>query len=402
MEIPIPEFGTSITPVFYFILAALLFFFVYRYMRQGDFALPKLPKLGNGMSTKPGDLPFCINVTRDANEGEVDPVIGREDEIRRAIHILSRRTKNNPLLVGPAGVGKTAIVEGLAFKIATGDIPANLKNKQVLALQVTELLAGTKYRGEFEKRIQQLIGQIKAANRTIILFIDEIHMLIQTKGTEGAVNFTDILKPALARGELQLIGATSLKEYEEYIKPDETLERRFQVITVDEPSVEEAITILMGVKVNYEDYHDVEIEDEAVRDAVRLSAEYITNRKLPDKAIDLIDEASAAVKVRESSAPESAVALLHDASYQARCEFDDCPKELMALKEKLSNLKSQEKERNTKEELNKIRKTMVATVKRIEEIEKDLTKSPGRPKVGSDEIKKVVAQWADVPLKSLH
>lgn len=254
---------------------------------------------------------FAVDLTAQAKIGKIDPVVGRQEEIDRATQILTRRTKNNVILVGAPGVGKTAVVEGLAGRIVTGDVPEVLLNKRVLLLQVAELLAGTKYRGEFEQRIKGIVQEIKNSNRTIILFIDEIHTITQTKGTEGAVNLSDILKPALARGDLQLIGATTQREYEEYIQPDESWDRRFQVVTVNEPTSEESIFILQGIKKNYEDYHKVKISDEAIEAAVRLSQEYIKNRRLPDKAIDIMDEASAMVNVEKGSRHHSAAALLH-------------------------------------------------------------------------------------------
>lgn len=264
-------------------------------------------------STKNLDM-FAVDLTRQAKEGKIDPVVGREEEINRATQILTRRTKNNVILVGQPGVGKTAVVEGLASRIASGEVPDVLLNKRVLLLQVSEILAGTKYRGEFEQRIKGLVQEIRNSNRTIILFIDEIHTVTQTKGTEGAVNLSDILKPALARGDLQLIGATTQKEYEQYIQPDESWDRRFQIVLVDEPSVEESVKILQGIKKNYEDYHKVKISDEAIQAAVRLSQEYIKGRRLPDKAIDIMDEASAMLNVERGSAHHSAAALLHGAS----------------------------------------------------------------------------------------
>ncbi len=396
--IPIPDFGAA-TPYVYILVGIAILVVVFVYMKKLG-----IISGGGGGSKKsaPGEVPFGFDLTEKALQGGVDPVVGRAEEIDRVIHILSRRRKNNPLLIGPAGVGKTAIVEGLALKLATDDIPTNLQGKKLWVLNITDLLSGTKYRGEFEKRVTALIQRIQGMNRMIILFIDELHMLVQTKGTEGAVNFTDVLKPALARGDLQLVGATTTKEYEEFIKPDETLERRFQLVTVDEPNVEDAITILLGVKVNYEDYHDVDIEEDAVKAAVRYSHEYIKNRRLPDKAIDLLDEASATVKVRENSAPDSAVALLHQTSYEVRCDFDECPRELMKLKQELASLKQQEQKRNTRPQLEALRKREVDVVAKIEEIEKDLMKKEGRPKVTADEIKKIVAMWAGVPVSQLH
>lgn len=355
-------------------------------------------------SSKKGssELPFCSDLLEKAREGKMDPVIGRTEEIDRVIHILSRRTKNNPLLVGPAGVGKTAIVEGLAVKIASGDIPEHLKSKKVFSLNITELLSGTRYRGDFEKRVFELLQALEESDRGIILFVDEIHMLVQTKGTEGALNITDILKPSLARGELQIVGATSIKEYDEYIAPDETLERRFQVVTVGEPSVKDAIEIVKGVKQHYELYHDVEIDDKAVEAAVRLSHEYIKKRKLPDKAIDLIDEAAAALKVRNTQAPNSALALLHGAAYQTRCDFDECPAELMELRTQLKKYRKDEKKKLTKFQLESLHKKMLETVTRIEEIEKTLKKKEGKPVVTQMEIKKVVSEWAHISLADIH
>lgn len=276
------------------------------------------------VSTKNLEM-YAVDLTRQAKEGTIDPVVGREEEINRATQILTRRTKNNVILVGLPGVGKTAVVEGLASRIASGDVPNVLLNKRVLLLQVSEILAGTKYRGEFEQRIKGIIQEIRNSKRTIILFIDEIHTITETKGTEGAVNLSDILKPALARGDLQLIGATTQKEYEQYIQPDESWDRRFQIVLVDEPSVEESVSILQGIKKNYEDYHKVIISDEAIEAAVRLSQEYIKGRRLPDKAIDVMDEASAMVNVARGSKHEQAAILLHSAAKKA-CV--NCPEEI--------------------------------------------------------------------------
>ncbi len=261
---------------------------------------------------------FTRDITADAGKGSMDPVIGRVDEIERVIHILSRRTKNNPLLIGPPGVGKTAIVEGLAYKIAQGDVPNMLRGKRVLSLKVSALLAGTKYRGELEERAQKLVQELEQAKRDIILFVDEIQTLVQSKGTEGAVNLSDIFKPALARGDLSLIGATSLKEYDQYIVTDETLERRFQPVVVDEPTVTEAIEILEGLKIKYEEFHGVEITHDAVVSAVKLSHEYIRNRQLPDKAIDLIDEAGAMVKVDVERGTSPALGIIHAAAKSSK------------------------------------------------------------------------------------
>lgn len=261
---------------------------------------------------------FAVDLTAQARQGNLDPVVGRDDEINRVIQILTRRTKNNVVLVGQPGVGKTAVVDGLASKIVNGDVPHLLLKKRVLLLQVSELLAGTKYRGEFEQRIKGIVQEIKNSNRSIILFIDEIHTITQTKGTEGAVNLSDILKPALARGELQLIGATTQKEYEAYILPDESWERRFQMVLVDEPTIDETINILKGLRQEYEEYHQVKISDEAIVAAVKLSEEYIKGRNLPDKAIDVMDEAAAKVNVARGTQHEHAAGLLHGAAKKAK------------------------------------------------------------------------------------
>jgi ATP-dependent Clp protease ATP-binding subunit ClpB len=247
---------------------------------------------------------YTRNLTELAREGKLDPVIGREAEIRRIMQVLSRRTKNNPVLIGEAGVGKTAIVEGLAKKIASGDVPESLKDKEIIALDLGALIAGTKYRGEFESRIKALLREIKRANERYILFIDELHTLVGAGAAEGAVDASNLLKPALARGELRAIGATTLKEYQKYIEKDPALERRFQPIYVAEPSVEDTIAILRGIKERYELHHGVKIKDSALRAAAVLSDRYISDRFLPDKAVDLIDEAASALRLEIESEPE--------------------------------------------------------------------------------------------------
>lgn len=319
-------------------------FFWYMKKKQGGFA--------DGGTTKQLDA-FAIDLTRLAKEGKIDPVVGREKEIKRVTQVITRRTKNNVILVGPPGVGKTAIVEGLALRIAAGDIPAVLQNKRVLSLQISELLAGTKYRGEFEQRIEHIVADIKQAHRTIILFIDEIHTVIQTRGAEGSINLSDMLKPALSFGDLQLIGATTKTEYEAYIKPEESWDRRFQPILIDEPTAEEAVAILQGVKKNYEEYHNVRFTDEAIRAAVQLSEEYIKGRQLPDKAIDLIDEAGAMLNVAAGEmAHEHATGLLHGAAKKA-----------------VSNSHKSESQ---------------------------------RPVVDAKHIKDVVAEWVGMPVSEIH
>ncbi len=247
---------------------------------------------------------FAKNLNEMASSGKLDPVIGRDEEIRRTLHILSRRSKNNPMLVGEPGVGKTAIIEGLAHRIVNGDVPENLKSKIIYSLDMGQLIAGAKYKGEFEERLKAVIKEVTDSNGEIILFIDEIHTLVGAGGGEGAMDAANILKPALARGELRAIGATTLNEYQKYFEKDKALERRFQKIIVDEPTVEDAISILRGIKDKYEAHHHVRIKDEAIIAAVTLSQRYVTDRFLPDKAIDLIDESAAKLKLEMNSMPE--------------------------------------------------------------------------------------------------
>ena len=244
------------------------------------------------------------NLIEEVKKGKIDPVIGRDEEIRRIIEILSRKTKNNPCLIGAAGVGKTAIVEGLAIRICNGDVPLSLKDKVLIELDMGSLIAGAKYRGEFEERLKAVLNEIKERDNEVILFIDEIHNLVGAGKTEGAMDAANLLKPMLARGELKCIGSTTFDEYREYIEKDKALERRFQKITVDEPTEEQTISILRGIKDRYESHHGVTIKDEAIVAAVKLSSRYITDRYLPDKAIDLIDEASAATRVMIDSLPD--------------------------------------------------------------------------------------------------
>ncbi|HEX6429572.1 MAG TPA: ATP-dependent chaperone ClpB [Niastella sp.] len=247
---------------------------------------------------------YARNLNELARRGKLDPVIGRDEEIRRTLHILSRRTKNNPILVGEPGVGKTAIAEGIAHRIVNGDVPENLKSKVIYALDMGQLIAGAKYKGEFEERLKGVVKEVTDSNGEILLFIDEIHTLVGAGGGEGAMDAANILKPALARGELRAIGATTLNEYQKFFEKDKALERRFQKVMIDEPSVEDAISILRGLKDRYESHHHVRIKDEAIIAAVELSSRYVTDRFLPDKAIDLIDEAAAKLRLEMNSMPE--------------------------------------------------------------------------------------------------
>ncbi len=247
---------------------------------------------------------YAKNLIELARAGKLDPVIGRDEEIRRTLHILSRRTKNNPILVGEPGVGKTAIAEGLAMRIVNGDVPENLKSKIIFALDLGQLIAGAKYKGEFEERLKSVVKEVTESDGEIILFIDEIHTLVGAGGGDGAMDAANILKPALARGELRAIGATTLNEYQKYFEKDKALERRFQKVMIDEPSIEDAISILRGLKDRYETYHHVRIKDEAIIAAVELSHRYVNDRFLPDKAIDLIDESAAKLRLEMNSMPE--------------------------------------------------------------------------------------------------
>ncbi len=247
---------------------------------------------------------FAINLNERADSGKLDPIVGRDEEIRRILHILSRRKKNNPILIGEAGVGKTAIVEGIAWRIVKQDVPENLASKQIYVLDISALVAGAKYKGEFEERLKAVVKEVKSSNGEIILFIDEIHTLIGAGGGNGAMDAANILKPALARGELRTIGATTLDEYQKYFEKDKALVRRFQTVYVDEPSVEDTISILRGIQDKYEVYHKIDILDEALVAAAELSHRYITERQLPDKAIDLIDEAAAKLRLELDSVPE--------------------------------------------------------------------------------------------------
>ncbi len=385
---------------------------------------------------------YAVNLNASAKAGKLDPVIGRDEEIRRVMHILTRKTKNNPLLVGEPGVGKTAIAEGIAHRIVKGDVPENLKSKVIYALDMGALMAGAKYRGDFEERLKAVVKEVKESDGRIILFIDEIHTLIGAGATEGAMDAANIIKPELARGELRAVGATTLNEYQKYFEKDKALERRFQKVMIDEPSVEDAISILRGLKERYENHHKVKILDDAIISAVTLSNRYITERFLPDKAIDLIDEAGAKLRLEMDSMPaeldgiERRIMQIEIEIEAIKRENDK--KKLDELNEELSNLKEQRGEfkakwQSEKEIVDKItaRKREIenfkleaerferegdygkvaeirygkikATEDAIAKLDKELAKiSPDKrmlqEEVTSEDIAAIVAKWTGIPV----
>jgi len=392
---------------------------------------------------------FGRDLTTLARAGKLDPVIGRDEEIRRVMHILTRRTKNNPVLVGEPGVGKTAIVEGLAQRIASGDVPEVLKNKRIIQLDLGALLAGTKFRGEFEDRLKGVIREVQASEGEIILFIDEIHTLVGAGAAEGAIDAANLLKPALARGELRCIGATTIEEYRKYIEKDPALERRFQPVMVDEPTPEQAIAILRGLKEKYEVHHGVRITDNAIIAAVTLSHRYISDRFLPDKAIDLIDEAAAKLRIEIDSMPTAIdeierkikqleiekVALEKETDPKARERYQKLLEQLEELKKESEELKSQwvkEKEiiqniRKLKEridqlkieanqaerqgDLNRVAEIIYGQIpqlqkeleqenQRLSEIQKS-GKSFLKEEVDEEDIAEIIAKWTGIPVKRL-
>lgn len=311
---------------------------------------------------------YAINLNERARSGKLDPVIGRDEEIRRVLQILSRRTKNNPILIGEPGVGKTAIAEGLAHRIVRGDVPENLKSKQIFSLDMGALIAGAKYKGEFEERLKAVVNEVTKAEGEIILFIDEIHTLVGAGKSEGAMDAANILKPALARGDLRAIGATTLDEYQKYFEKDKALERRFQIVMVDEPSEVDAISILRGLKEKYENHHKVRIKDDALIAAVQLSSRYITDRFLPDKAIDLMDEAAARLRLQIDSVPESLDEVTRKIK-QLEIEREAIKREndqdkLQQLNKEIANLKEEETKQKAqwqseKEQINKIQQNKI-------------------------------------------
>ncbi|MBE7012908.1 MAG: ATP-dependent Clp protease ATP-binding subunit [Ruminococcaceae bacterium] len=327
--------------------------------------------------------PFGSDLTQMAAEGKFDPIIGRDQEIERVIQILSRRTKNNPCLIGEPGVGKTAIAEGLAQKIVAGEVPETLKGKKIFSLDLASMVAGTKYRGEFEERIRKALDEAKKSEE-IILFIDEVHTLIGAGASEGAMDAANILKPLLARGELQVIGATTLDEYRKHIEKDSALERRFQPITVGEPTVEETVQILMGIRDKYEAHHKVRITDDAIESAAKLSQRYIADRFLPDKAIDLIDEASSRIRMKAYTAPPEVKSIEAELA-------EVCAQKKVAIEEE--NFEKAAQMRDKEEEL----KTRLDEVKgnwNKESNNTDLT-------VGSEEICDIISSWTGIPVKKL-
>ncbi|MEW6408301.1 MAG: AAA family ATPase [Patescibacteria group bacterium] len=330
-----------------------------------------------GSSTPILDM-YSRDLTMEAKTHQLDPVIGRKMEIERATQILSRRTKNNPILLGEPGVGKTAIVEGLAQRIVEGNVPESLRDKRVLALNISALIAGTKYRGEFEARLKKIMEEIRNAQRQIILFIDEIHTILEAKGAEGALDPSDILKPPLARGDLQAIGATTINDFEKYIKPDESLERRFQPITVSPPTIKMTIEILKGIAPVYENHHRVKFTNDALKAAAVFSDKYIKDRFLPDKAIDLMDEAAAKIRLAVVSIPDKIKGLENGLKKmeEAKAAAAD-PKMLENLNKRILK---------TKEKINHL--TVL--------YEKD-QKELARPEVEVEDIKDIVSEWSGIP-----
>ena len=383
------------------------------------------------------------NITKRAKEGKMDPVIGRDEEIRNITRVLSRKTKNNPVLIGEPGVGKTAIVEGLAERIVKGDVPNSLKNKTIWELDMASLIAGAKYRGEFEERLKKVLNEVKKSEGEIIMFIDEIHTIVGAGNSEGGMDTSNILKPMLARGEIKVIGATTLNEYRKYIEKDGALERRFQKVKVSEPSIIDTITILRGLKERFEIHHGVTIQDRTLVTAANLSNRYITDRYLPDKAIDLIDEACATIRVQLDSVPEELdnlereIMRLEVEREALKKEKDDISKKrVLSLDETLTNLKSEEhdlkekwnsekeiidKIKDKKEELEKAKFSLskaeneydLETAARLKhgtipELEKELSELRAKTKnqlisdvVTPDDIAAVISRWTNVPISKL-
>ena len=362
---------------------------------------------------------YAINLNERARSGKLDPVIGRDDEIRRVLQILSRRTKNNPILIGEPGVGKTAIAEGLAHRIIRGDVPENLKSKQIFSLDMGALIAGAKYKGEFEERLKSVVNEVTKSEGEIILFIDEIHTLVGAGKGDGAMDAANILKPALARGELRSIGATTLDEYQKYFEKDKALERRFQVVMVEEPDELDTISILRGLKEKYENHHKVRIKDDAIISAVQLSSRYITDRFLPDKAIDLMDEAAARLRLQVDSVPESLDEVTRRIK-QLEIEREAIKREndkgkLEQLNKEIANLKEEERKQKAqweseKELINKIQQNKIdienLKEEEIKEVQAKLHTMQGaaamiKEEVDSEDIADVVSRWTGIPVNKM-
>ena len=384
---------------------------------------------------------FARNLVEDAKNGKLDPVIGRDEEIRRVLQILSRRTKNNPILIGEPGTGKTAIVEGLAHRILRGDVPENLKGKQIYSLDMGALIAGAKYQGEFEERLKGVISEVTQSQGEIILFIDEIHTLVGAGQTQGAMDAANILKPALARGELRSIGATTLDEYQKYFEKDKALERRFQTVQVDEPDVPSSISILRGLKERYEQHHRVRIQDDAIISAVSLSHRYITDRFLPDKAIDLMDEAAARLRMERDSVPEQldelsrrlgqleiereAIKREKDTAKleELSREIDSLKKEenamreqwqkeksqaesIQTIKDRQQALKQEAEQREREGDYARVAEIRYSLLPKLEQELKANTEALGaskllREEVTSDDIADVVSRWTGIPVNRM-
>lgn len=342
-------------------------------------------KQGKGSKTATLDQ-YSRDLTALAREGRLDPVIGREDEIRRVIQILSRRTKNNPCLIGEPGVGKTAVVEGLALRIVEGQVPFTVRDKRVLTLDLSGMVAGSKYRGEFEERIKKVIREVIAAGN-VILFLDEMHTIIGAGGAEGAIDASNILKPSLARGEIQLIGATTISEYRKYVERDAALERRFQPVSVEEPTEEEAIRILEGIKEKYEAHHRVKISQEATIAAVRLSSRYINDRNLPDKAIDLIDEAAAAARLQMANAP-----------YRQQEQ-----QELLRQQRELDRELEEAVRQGDFGQAGAVKQRQDQVIRKLERMKKRGSRTKEEPEleIGENEIAAVVSMWTKIPVQKL-
>ena len=351
--------------------------------QDGNLYKEDLGKRGDRKAKQSTLEQYSRDLTALAREGKLDPVVGRDEEIRRVIQILSRRTKNNPCLVGEPGVGKTAVVEGLAARIVAGDVPFTVQNKRLLTLDLSGMVAGSKYRGEFEERIKKVLKEV-TDDGNIILFLDELHTIIGAGGAEGAIDASNIMKPSLARGELQLIGATTIAEYRKYIEKDEALERRFQPVTVEEPTEEETVRILEGIKEKYEEHHHVKITPEAIEAAVRLSSRYINDRNLPDKAIDLMDEAAASARLHALDVPDK-IREISDKILEMDQEMERAIR--MEAFAQMAEIKMQQDALMKKKE---------RLLKKREKREEENTLS-----IGENEIAEVVAQWTKIPVQKL-